>query len=87
MPFVEIWVDEPSCDGMCASSMEAENLQARIDEAAALLRQGHFDAALHALTEDSAICVKSPKRIADQYERWRNGRLPGFANFGKEVPA
>lgn len=86
MPYVEVWVDEGDCDGTCGASQEADRLRAQIDEAANLIRSGNFDAALHALTGDSSVCVKPPDEIAEAYKQWKAGRLKGFTNY-RNAPA
>lgn len=78
MPYVEVWVDEEPCDGECESAKEAEELQAKLDEVERLLRAGEPIAALHVITEDPALMVKSPREIAMRYEDLKDGLLEGF---------
>lgn len=80
MPFVEVWVE---CEGDCASAREIAQLEGRIAEAADLLRRGESAAALHALTGDVALMVKSPDTIEREYAQWKECRLPGFANYAR----
>lgn len=78
MPYVEVWVDYEPCDGTCDDAKEAKRLQAIIDEAERHLRTGDADAALHVLTNDPILCMKSPSQMASEYEAWKQGRLAGF---------
>ena len=81
MPYVQVWVDEDPCDGDCESAEEARELEAKIKEAESLLRRGEAEAALHALTGDPSIPIKSPNEMASDYARWKEGKLPGFTNY------
>lgn len=81
MPYVEVWVDDEPCDGTCESSKTAEKLQAMVDEAVQFLRDGDAEAALHALTDDGSIPMKSPSMIKSGYALWKAGKLPGFTNY------
>ena len=81
MPFVEVWVDDEPCDGTCKHADQRDEALVKIDEAVRLLRQGEVKAALHALTGDAELGVKSPKEIEAQYARFKKGELPGFVRF------
>lgn len=81
MPYVEVWVDKEPCDGSCESADELRKVQAKIDEAERLLRAGEPVAALHALTDDETLPVKSPAEIAENYKLWKEGKLPGWTSL------
>lgn len=81
MPMVEVWVDDAVCDDSCAAAKERDRLEDVIAEAVRLLRAGESLAALHALTNDPALPVKRPEHILEDYQRWKDGRLPGFTNY------
>lgn len=88
MPYVEVWIDEPDCDGQCASADEAKRLEAIIDEAASHLQAGDQEAALSTLREEPLkLTMKTPREIAAAYKAWQAGALPGFTNFRKEAGA
>lgn len=79
MPYVEVWVDDPECNGKtCGAAHERDVLEGKIEEAVDLLRAGDAVAALSALTDDPACGCKSPKAIARAYEQWKTGKLEGF---------
>jgi hypothetical protein len=86
MPYVEVWVDDTPCDGLCSGSKEAELLDARINEAVTLMRQGYYDAALHALTGDHALCVKSPSSLEAEYKNIKEGRSRDFRLYSELHP-
>jgi len=77
MGYVQVWVDE-ECDGDCESAKEVIELEAKIDEAIKHLGAGYPDAALHTLTNDNALLVKSPGDISAKYLLWKAGKLGGF---------
>lgn len=87
MPYVEVWVDEEACDGTCASGKELDGLKAVVAEAVHHLRHGDSEAALHALTNDPAIPLKTPKEISDAYQKWKAGNLTGFIPYSKKDAA
>lgn len=88
MPYVEVWVDDPECDGNCDRSIE---LRRRRDYAVGLLFGGQVNEAIDALTKGRLpadwTCGDD---LRAQYNEWSKGGmagLPGPASHTKEVEA
>lgn len=77
MPYIEVWIDDDEHE-VTQLEKEVERLEGLIKEAASLLRDGLHREALHCLTDDRTLGVKSPDRIAKDYKAWKAGLLDGF---------
>lgn len=76
MPFVEVWVDEPECNGTCNKSHQ---MGKRRDCAFALIVAGKPNDAIDVLLrgdlpEDFTIT----KELHATYNAWTQGQLEGF---------
>lgn len=83
MPYVEVWVDEPACkcecDGKCDRGLDADVLDAKLDEAVRALQIGDNALALRILVGDEPVTRRSDLRLL--YAKWKSEGLAGFLPY------
>jgi hypothetical protein len=89
MPYVNVWVDEPTCececDGTCERSQDADRLEDCIEEAIHALRLGEPERALLILRGEEVVRRRSD--LKELYERWKTKGLSGFLPYcGQPTP-
>jgi hypothetical protein len=86
MPYIEVWVDEPSCDcecdGKCKSAEMLSDADDRIDAALLAIRESRWADVEPILNKSAYVEPRSPKsKIIEAYEAWKKGQLSGFTKL------